>query len=88
MRVNEGIRHEAKGAEAVPALAASELAERLGVSLRHVRRMQSAGKLPKPVRLGRSVRWDLATIREWLRLGAPPGREFERVQAQQARRAG
>ena len=56
------------------ALTAEELAERMGVSLRHVRRLDSSGQLPKPVRLGRSVRWPVSEIEAWLAAGAP-GRE-------------
>ena len=53
------------------AFSAKELANRLGVSLRHIRRLDSAGKLPKPIRLGRSVRWPAVEIESWLDAGAP-----------------
>lgn len=53
------------------ALSAAELARRLGVSLRHIRRLDSAGKLPTPIRLGRSVRWPVVEIEAWLAAGAP-----------------
>jgi excisionase family DNA binding protein len=53
------------------ALAARELAERLGVSLRKIRRMDKAGELPTPVRFGRSVRWPVAEVEHWLAAGAP-----------------
>lgn len=52
-------------------LSAEELAKVLGVSLRHVRRLNAAGRLPPSVRLGRSVRWRLPEVRRWLDLGAP-----------------
>jgi predicted DNA-binding transcriptional regulator AlpA len=53
------------------ALSAGELAHRVGVSLRHVRRTDTAGKLPRPVRMGRSVRWPVAEIDGCLGAGAP-----------------
>ena len=52
------------------AFSAAELAQRLGVSLRHMRRLDSSGKLPKPVRLGRCCRWPVQEIEAWLRAGA------------------
>jgi len=59
------------------AYSAAQLADRLNVSLRHVRRMDAAGKLPRPVRLGRSVRWPLREIEAWLSAGAPDRRTWE-----------
>jgi len=69
------------------ALSARELAGRLGVSLRHVRRMDSAGMLPRPCRLGRAVRWPTETIDAWLRAGAPDRRRWEQVEGD-GRRSG
>lgn len=59
------------------AYSAMQLAERLSVSLRHIRRMDAAGKLPRPVRLGRSVRWPLREVEAWLSAGAPDRRTWE-----------
>lgn len=50
----------------VLALSAAELAERLSVSVRHIRRMDSSGELPSPIRIGRCVRWSVAEIEAWL----------------------
>ena len=50
---------------------AKELAHLLGVSLVHIRRLDSAGKLPKPVRLGNCVSWRRGEIEEWLEAGSP-----------------
>ena len=65
------------------AISAGELAEQLGVSLRHVRRADSAGLVPKPIRIGRSVRWPVDEIRAWLKAGAPDSKRWE--QTKQAR---
>lgn len=57
------------------AVDARTLARPLHVSLRTIRSMDSAGKLPRPVRLnGRAVRWVLdgtTGIRAWLAAGSP-----------------
>ena len=50
---------------------ADELAKMMGVSAT-LRRLLSAGKVPKPVRIGRSTRWRMAEVREWLRGGRLP----------------
>lgn len=39
------------------ALSVGEVAEMLGVSSRHVWKLTAMGKLPQPIRLGRSARW-------------------------------
>jgi len=59
------------------ALSAVELAKKLGVSLRHIRRLDSVGKMPKGVRLGGAVRWLASEINEWLEAGAPDRAEWE-----------
>ena len=56
------------------ALSAEALARLLQVSVRHIRRMDSAGKLPAPIRLGGSVRWRTDEIQTWLAAGAPDRR--------------
>ena len=61
------------------AMSATDLAEQLGVSLRHLRRLDSAGKLPKPIRLGRSVRWQVAEIENWLDAGAPDRQRWQAI---------
>lgn len=51
-----------------------QLSKLLGVSPRHIERLDEAGKLPAPVRLGRSKRWPLdgpAGIRVWIAAGCP-----------------
>ena len=58
-------------------ISAKELAQRLGISLRHMRRLQAAGKAPSPVRLGRCVRWPVAEIEAWIAAGAPHRRAWE-----------
>lgn len=59
------------------AMSAADMADRLGVSLRHLRRLDSAGKVPRPIRLGRSVRWPLAEINRWMDAGAPDRQRWQ-----------
>ncbi|QDU79813.1 Helix-turn-helix domain protein [Polystyrenella longa] len=44
----------------------AELAQRLKVSLRTLQRYIARGMLPKPVYLGRLVRWRTTDIIEWI----------------------
>lgn len=47
-------------------LATKSLASRLGICELSVRRWVAAGKLPPPVRLGRSVRWPWSQVIDWI----------------------
>jgi predicted DNA-binding transcriptional regulator AlpA len=56
------------------------LAKRLSVSRRTVERWNSAGKLPRPIRLGgRLLRWIASEIRDWVLAGMPHRDEWERI---------
>lgn len=59
------------------AVSARQLAEMLGISLRQAWRLSAAGKLPKPIRLGGSVRWNLAEVQQWFAAGCPDRRTWE-----------
>ncbi len=48
-----------------------DVAELCGVSVEHVRRLADRGAIPKPIRLGRSVRFNLEQIESWLANGCP-----------------
>jgi prophage regulatory protein len=65
-----------KLAEAL-AVSARELSEMLSVSLRQVWRLNCAGKLPRPIRLGGSVRWNRAEIQQWFEAGCPDRKTWE-----------
>lgn len=58
-------------------LSAAELAILLSCSVRHIRRLDEAGLLPKPVRLGKSVRWIATELHAWLAAGAPSRKAWE-----------
>ena len=65
------------------AVDAAELAKLLQVSLRHVNALNASGRLPKPFRLGRSVRWPREELVRWIAAGAPSRDEWEAVKATQ-----
>ena len=50
-------------------LAAQDVARLLRCSVRHVRRLADSGRMPRPVRLGRLVRWSRGTINRWIESG-------------------
>ena len=66
--------------EGVLLLSAADLADVLGVSLRTVRRLDSYGKLPRPVRLGRAVRWRRDEVARWVEAGCPDRSEWEEIE--------
>ena len=63
-------------------VSAKVLARLLGVSLRQVWRLNSSGKLPKPIRLGGSVRWRRDEIMAFIEAGAPDRAQWERIKVQ------
>ena len=58
---------------------AKELAGLLNVSLRHVQSLKAAGRLPRPIRLGRSVRWRASEIHLWIDEGCPSQHKWEEI---------
>lgn len=55
----------------------SALARCLSISTRQAHRMNKAGLIPAPLRIGGCVRWREREISEWMRCGAPPRSEWE-----------
>lgn len=52
-------------------LSAPAVARMLDVSARQVWRLLAGGRIPRPVKIGRSVRWRSAELREWIADGCP-----------------
>ena len=50
---------------------ANAIAKMLGVSARMVWRLRDSGGIPKPVIIGRLVRWRSEAIEEWIQAGCP-----------------
>jgi predicted DNA-binding transcriptional regulator AlpA len=61
-------------------LTAKQLGVRLNLSKRQIFRLNSCQKLPAPIRIGGSVRWDAGSIFRWLAAGAPDRKTFEAMQ--------
>ena len=65
------------GLDEVNLLTAGDLAKRLKVSLRQVRKLHSEALVPAPVMVGRSVRWRLSEIGEWIQASCPDRKTWE-----------
>lgn len=50
----------------------------MGVSGRTWRRWDSAGNVPRPIRIGRRVRWHIAELRAWVQASCPPRKQWEK----------
>jgi excisionase family DNA binding protein len=66
------------------ALPAVEVAKLLGISKRHLAALNASGRLPRAVRLGRSVRWRADELRDWLAAGAPSRERWEAMRPSRA----
>lgn len=62
-------------------LAVRDVANTLKVSPRQIWKLLSSGRMPAPLRLGRSVRWRSEDIDEFVRLGCPSREQFEAEKA-------
>lgn len=58
-------------------LTVKDVAAMLSVSQRQVWKLHASGRIPAPVRLGRSVRWAKNGIARWLELQCPTRERFE-----------
>ena len=60
-------------------LNAKSLGQLLALSKRQVFRLSSCGKIPKPLKIGGSVRWSAEEISNWLAAGAPDRKTWEAI---------
>jgi len=58
-------------------LTAKALGQTLSLSKRQIFRLNSCGRIPKPVRIGGAVRWSASEISAWLAAGAPDRNAWE-----------
>jgi len=58
-------------------LNAKTLGQMLSLSKRQIFRLNSCGKIPKPIRIGGAVRWSAEEISAWLSASAPDRRTWE-----------
>ncbi|HMO84346.1 MAG TPA: helix-turn-helix domain-containing protein [Lacipirellulaceae bacterium] len=66
------INYPGVGTLDVLAVDAAEAARLCGVSRTSWYGLQAAGRLPRPVRLGRRVVWRVEELKAWLAAGCPP----------------
>lgn len=52
-------------------MSAADVAQALQISERHLWTLHASGRLPRPIRFGRAVRWPAEQLRAWLAAGAP-----------------
>ena len=55
------------------------VAAMLAVSSRHIYRLADSGKMPRPVKLGGSNRWDREVIVNWIRESCPAVRHVRHI---------
>ncbi|MFO7858943.1 MAG: helix-turn-helix domain-containing protein [Ectothiorhodospiraceae bacterium] len=55
-----------------PMLTSEDVARLLGCSKRTVRRLVAKGQIPRPLRIGRLIRWQQDVIVTWMAGGCPP----------------
>ena len=58
-----------------------DIATLLKASTRHVRRLADSGAMPRPIHIGRLVRWQKSTIDEWIAKGCPSCRPTPKARA-------
>jgi len=75
--MEEQNQKKARSVREALAVRARELAEMLNVSLRQIWRLNASGKLPRPIRLGGSVRWDREEVQRWFEASCPDRRSWE-----------
>jgi predicted DNA-binding transcriptional regulator AlpA len=54
------------------------VARLLDCSPRHVYRMSDSGRMPRPIKLGASIRWRRLELSRWIDDGCPPVRRAGR----------
>jgi len=73
--MNETKTEQSKGNPQSIAISAKQLSQLLGVSLRQVWRLNATAKLPRPIRIGGSVRWNRAEVIRWFSEAGCPDRQ-------------
>ncbi len=66
------------GCEDPKLLTQGDLAKRLRISIRQVRRLDKSGSLPLPLKIGALKRWDPDEIDRWVKAGAPERAMWEK----------
>jgi predicted DNA-binding transcriptional regulator AlpA len=78
--LSEGVGKMATNTTTEKLLTAKAVGQMLSLSKRQIFRLNSCGRIPRPLRIGGSVRWSEHTISKWLAAGAPDRKAFEAMQ--------
>jgi predicted DNA-binding transcriptional regulator AlpA len=68
---------DAKVCPDVLLVTAKQAAAMCGKSLRTWRTWDSAGRIPRPVRIGRSTLWRIGELQRWVAAGCPRRKDWE-----------
>lgn len=71
MKTNESPQDDDTQSSEAKLVDINTVAVMLGVSARMVWRLRDSGRMPKPVIIGRLVRWRSDAIEEWIQAGCP-----------------
>jgi predicted DNA-binding transcriptional regulator AlpA len=61
------------------ALTPKQVSKLLGISMRHLASLNSTGRIIRPIRLGRCLRYSADELQDWLAAGAPPRDKWEEM---------
>jgi excisionase family DNA binding protein len=77
----DSLCHEGDGPEGIVSLTmhAASAAKLCGVSRATWYALAAAGRLPKPVRLGRRTLWRVDELKAWIDAGCPPLHRWEQI---------
>ena len=82
--IAENVPHDSELEGHPKLLNVAALAQRLSVSVRQAHRMNKAGLIPAPLKIGACVRWHPDEIDRWLQSGAPVRSEWEKQRTTQS----
>ncbi len=77
----QATEHKAEqlSADLTELLTAGDLARRLKVSLRQIRKLHSEALVPAPVMVGQSMRWRGSEVGKWIEAGCPSRETWEKA---------
>lgn len=76
----------AVGAVEAELLNTREVSKLLSISPASVRRLDASGSMPKPIRLGKSLRWRRSELSSWIVAGSPNRKDWTAIQDAATRR--
>lgn len=63
-------------------VSASDVADILGIGKTLLWEMNSAGRLPRPIKLKRKTLWKLSELERWVEADCPPRDQWERIKVE------